>query len=275
MIVVPTSSATWAMDTFITELSSVIRNWPDARVSRTAPEAAAASSGRRLAELDMTVPPSWSRWTVSIAAGWVAAPHPVRGGVGPPARCHDRGHGTTSRGEVTTMAGSTSARERPARPRPARVRRGLGRRPSRTSPPVAAAVAELVEAGHVRLVDAVVLVRADGPAKVGGRRDRPTHEELAPLRRGRRRRGRRRAAQPARHRARRRDPGAGRRGAPAAPGRGPLGRDARRPPRRAAGGRLTAGERIGRDRVLAARSTPPLAATRPARVAPTCSRAAR
>ena len=33
--VVPTSLATVAMDTFITELSSVIRNWPDASVKRT------------------------------------------------------------------------------------------------------------------------------------------------------------------------------------------------------------------------------------------------
>jgi EmrB/QacA subfamily drug resistance transporter len=33
--VVPTSLATVAIDTFITELSSVIRNWPDAKVSRT------------------------------------------------------------------------------------------------------------------------------------------------------------------------------------------------------------------------------------------------
>src|SRR5829696_9948591 len=33
--VVPTSLATVAMDTFITELSSVIRNWPAARVTRT------------------------------------------------------------------------------------------------------------------------------------------------------------------------------------------------------------------------------------------------
>ncbi len=41
--VVPTSSATVAIETFITELSSVIRNWPAASVSRTsvAPLAAA------------------------------------------------------------------------------------------------------------------------------------------------------------------------------------------------------------------------------------------
>src|SRR6187200_1448626 len=47
--VVPRSSATVAMDTFITELSSVIRNWPEARVSRTplaAPVAAAAFDAR-------------------------------------------------------------------------------------------------------------------------------------------------------------------------------------------------------------------------------------
>ena len=33
--VVPTSFATVAMETFITELSNVIRNWPAASVSRT------------------------------------------------------------------------------------------------------------------------------------------------------------------------------------------------------------------------------------------------
>ena len=36
--VVPTSSATVAIDTFITELSSVIRNCPDASVRSTIPE---------------------------------------------------------------------------------------------------------------------------------------------------------------------------------------------------------------------------------------------
>ncbi len=42
--VVPTSFATVAIETFITELSSVIRNWPDASVNstRVAPAAAAA-----------------------------------------------------------------------------------------------------------------------------------------------------------------------------------------------------------------------------------------
>ena len=40
--VVPTSLATWAMDTFITELSSVIRNCADASVIRTSPAAAVA-----------------------------------------------------------------------------------------------------------------------------------------------------------------------------------------------------------------------------------------
>jgi hypothetical protein len=40
--VVPTSCATVAIDTFITELSSVMRNWPDASVSRTIPVPLAA-----------------------------------------------------------------------------------------------------------------------------------------------------------------------------------------------------------------------------------------
>ncbi len=37
--VVPTSSATSAIETFITELSSVIRTWPDSNVNRTRPAA--------------------------------------------------------------------------------------------------------------------------------------------------------------------------------------------------------------------------------------------
>src|ERR1700761_2220736 len=41
--VVPTSLATVAIDTFITELSSVMRNCPAASVSRTAPAAPARS----------------------------------------------------------------------------------------------------------------------------------------------------------------------------------------------------------------------------------------
>ena len=36
--VVSRSSATAAMETFMTELSSAIRNWPDARVTRTTPD---------------------------------------------------------------------------------------------------------------------------------------------------------------------------------------------------------------------------------------------
>ena len=41
--VVPTSSATVAIDTFMTELSSVMRNWADASVTRTVVAAAAAT----------------------------------------------------------------------------------------------------------------------------------------------------------------------------------------------------------------------------------------
>ena len=42
--VVPMSLATWAMLTFITELSRVIRNWPDASVSSTMPAAPVAAA---------------------------------------------------------------------------------------------------------------------------------------------------------------------------------------------------------------------------------------
>ena len=51
--VVPTSLATVAIDTFITELSSVIRNWPAARVSSTIPAPCAARS---------LVPVTWRRY---------------------------------------------------------------------------------------------------------------------------------------------------------------------------------------------------------------------
>ena len=43
--VVPTSLATVAIDTFITELSSVIRNCPAASVASTVPAAVAAAPG--------------------------------------------------------------------------------------------------------------------------------------------------------------------------------------------------------------------------------------
>src|SRR5215204_5598603 len=46
--VVPTSLATVAMDTFMTELSRVIRNCPAARVSRTNPVPLAGASGARV-----------------------------------------------------------------------------------------------------------------------------------------------------------------------------------------------------------------------------------
>ncbi len=42
--VVPTSSATSSIETFMTELSSVIRNWPDASVNRTRVAAAARAA---------------------------------------------------------------------------------------------------------------------------------------------------------------------------------------------------------------------------------------
>jgi hypothetical protein len=42
--------ATVAIDTFITALSSVIRNWPDASVSNTTPEAFAARSAVAVTE---------------------------------------------------------------------------------------------------------------------------------------------------------------------------------------------------------------------------------
>src|SRR5436305_6040871 len=50
--VVPTSFATVAIDTFITELSSVMRNWPAASVMRTSPAPAARADGAAVAWAD-------------------------------------------------------------------------------------------------------------------------------------------------------------------------------------------------------------------------------
>src|SRR5512133_3152151 len=54
--VVPTSLATVAMDTFMTELSRVIRNCPEARVSRTSPVPLAGASGARVLTASASVP---------------------------------------------------------------------------------------------------------------------------------------------------------------------------------------------------------------------------
>src|SRR5215207_4076278 len=70
--VVPTSSATVAIETFITELSSVIRNWPDASVRRTrvAPaRAAGAASDVALME-------------AILSHRWGSRHHPVVGSPG-------------------------------------------------------------------------------------------------------------------------------------------------------------------------------------------------
>src|SRR4029450_8156356 len=64
--VVPTSLATVAIDTFMTELSRVIRNCPDAKVSRTSPVPLAAASGARVVMASSSIssqlhrPQSWT-----------------------------------------------------------------------------------------------------------------------------------------------------------------------------------------------------------------------
>src|SRR4051794_4178138 len=76
--VVPTSSATVAIDTFMTELSSVIRNWPDARVSRItdAPVATAAEPlvstvmGAHLVPLGAVCGRAARRKGCRISPGW-------------------------------------------------------------------------------------------------------------------------------------------------------------------------------------------------------------
>src|SRR4029453_9489373 len=64
--VVPTSLATVAIDTFMTELSRVIRNCPAARVSRTSPVPLAGASGARVLTASASIssqphrPQSWA-----------------------------------------------------------------------------------------------------------------------------------------------------------------------------------------------------------------------
>jgi hypothetical protein len=63
--VVPRSFATVAIDTFITELSSAIRNWPAHSVSSTAPPAGDAdpsvATARASSTVSLTVAPSSNR----------------------------------------------------------------------------------------------------------------------------------------------------------------------------------------------------------------------
>ena len=71
VIVVPTSAATVAIDTFITELSSVIRNCPAARVSRTRPAPAAVvlvSPALAISLLGCSRLGRASRWILSDAS---------------------------------------------------------------------------------------------------------------------------------------------------------------------------------------------------------------
>src|SRR5689334_18700087 len=87
--VVPTSFATVAMDTFITELSSVMRNWAEARVSSTEPDAAATAAPRAAAGglLSMGLLVSRSMGALIIARGGGPGPsfdgRRVRASVGP------------------------------------------------------------------------------------------------------------------------------------------------------------------------------------------------
>ena len=54
--VVPTSLATVAIDTFMTELSRVIRNCPEAKVPRTSPVPFAGASGARVLTASASLP---------------------------------------------------------------------------------------------------------------------------------------------------------------------------------------------------------------------------
>src|ERR1700722_2698007 len=69
--VVPTSLATVAMETFMTELSSVMRNWAEARVSRTTRPPAARLCSTRPVSVTGAL---WPTWTVSDRLGGTAWP---------------------------------------------------------------------------------------------------------------------------------------------------------------------------------------------------------
>src|SRR5918995_2800700 len=70
--VVPTSLATVAMDTFMTELSRVIRNWPAARVSRTSPVPLAGASGARVLMASASLPSPHHLRLVALLGGQLA-----------------------------------------------------------------------------------------------------------------------------------------------------------------------------------------------------------
>src|SRR5829696_6214205 len=75
--VVPTSLATVAMDTFMTELSRVIRNCPAARVTRTSPVPLAGASGARVLTASASVPSPHHLRSVALLGGQLAV---ARGG---------------------------------------------------------------------------------------------------------------------------------------------------------------------------------------------------
>ena len=72
---VPRSLATVAMETFMTELSRVMRNWPDARVSRTRPLPVCAATA-----VDRAVIAASSRRQGSHTVRPAPAPRIVRAG---------------------------------------------------------------------------------------------------------------------------------------------------------------------------------------------------
>src|SRR6476646_3665580 len=59
VIVVPRSAATVGMDTFITELSSVIRNWLAASTARTRPAPERAGAAAAPVDAEVVIGSSW------------------------------------------------------------------------------------------------------------------------------------------------------------------------------------------------------------------------
>jgi hypothetical protein len=112
--VVPTSLATVAIDTFITELSSVMRNCADANVSRIVPDAFAARSVVTVTYAPSHQPDGRRRCpAVATVPGSTRRERPVARGALPAMVAYESRHswrGVLSRGPVNGTASSRPVR---------------------------------------------------------------------------------------------------------------------------------------------------------------------
>src|SRR5690242_17776338 len=74
VIVVPRSAATVGMDTFITELSNVIRNWLAASTVRTRPAPERAGAAAAPVDAEVVIGSSWQADGTESVSGWGDSP---------------------------------------------------------------------------------------------------------------------------------------------------------------------------------------------------------